>query len=42
MALPAVIGFTTPLRGTAATALNVNCGTAAANLLVNVQGYQAV
>ncbi len=41
MALPAVIGFTTPLRGTAATALNVNCGTAAANLLVNVQGYQA-
>lgn len=41
MASPAVIGFTTPLRGTAATALNVNCGTAAANLLVNVQGYQA-
>jgi hypothetical protein len=41
MALPAVIGFTTPLRGTAATALNVNCGTAAANLLVNMQGYQA-
>lgn len=42
MALPAVIGFATPLRGTAATALNVNCGTAASNLLVNVQGYQAV
>ena len=41
MAVPAVIGFATPLRGTAATALNVNCGTAAANLLVNVQGFQA-
>jgi len=41
MAAPAVIGFTTPLRGTAATALNVNCGTAAASLLVNVQGFQA-
>jgi hypothetical protein len=40
MALPAVIPFRTPLRGTAATALNVNCGTAAANILMNVQGYQ--
>ena len=42
MAAPAVIGFTTPLRGTAATALNVNCGTAAASLQMNVQGYQSV
>ena len=41
MAAPAVIGFATPLRGTAATALNVNCGTAAASLQVNVQGYQS-
>ena len=41
MAVPAVIGFTTPLRGTAATALNVNCGTAAASLQMNVQGFQA-
>jgi hypothetical protein len=41
MAAPAVIGFTTPLRGTVATALNVNCGTAAASLQMNVQGFQA-
>jgi len=41
MALPAVVSFQTPLRGTAATALNVNCGTTAANVLTNVQGYQA-
>jgi len=42
MAVPAVIGFATPLRGTAATALNVNCGSAAASLQVNVQGYQSL
>jgi hypothetical protein len=41
MALPAVITFPTPKRGTAATAMNVNCGTAAANVLINVGGYQA-
>lgn len=41
MALPAVVQFKTPRRGTAATALNLNCGTAAANVLVNVGGYQA-
>lgn len=41
MVAPAVIPFNTPLKGTAATALNVNCGTAGANILINVQGYQA-
>ena len=38
---PSHIVFPTPLRGTAATALNVNCGTAAAQVLVNIQGYQS-
>lgn len=42
MAAPADVYFPTPLRGTAATAMNVNCGTAAANVLVNAQGYQSV
>lgn len=42
MALPAVIKFASPIRGTAATALNVNCGTAASNILINVQGFQAI
>lgn len=41
MATPAVMDFPTPLRGTAATALNVDCGTTGANVLVNLQGYQA-
>jgi hypothetical protein len=41
MALPATISFDMPIRGTAATALNVNCGTAGANVQVNVQGFQA-
>lgn len=41
MAVPAVIQFVTPRRGTAATAMNVNCGTTAANILINVGGYQA-
>lgn len=41
MVAPAVMDFPTPLRGTAATALNVNCGTTGANVLVNLQGYQA-
>lgn len=40
MAVPAVIRLVTPLRGTAATTLNVQCGTAGANLLINLQGYQ--
>ncbi len=42
MAVPAVVSLTTPVRGTAATALNVQCGTTGANLLINVQGYQGV
>jgi hypothetical protein len=41
MALPASVQFAMPIRGTAATALNVNCGTAGANVQVNVQGFQA-
>ena len=41
MAAPAVVTFSSPIRGTAATALNVNCGTTAANVLINVQGFQA-
>jgi len=41
MALPAVVPLLTPLKGTAATALNVNCGTTGASVLMNIQGYQA-
>jgi len=41
MALPACIQFSTPIRGTAATALNVVCGTTGANVLVNAAGFQA-
>jgi len=41
MALPASIQWPTPLRGAAATALNVQLITTAANTLVNLQGYQA-
>ena len=41
MAVPAVISFNTPIRGTAATALNVVCGTTGANVLVNAAGFQA-
>lgn len=33
--------FPTPLRGTAATALNIQLGTTAANVYYNAQGYQA-
>ncbi|SDC31393.1 hypothetical protein SAMN05444678_102277 [Sphingomonas sp. YR710] len=39
--LAGVMDFPTPLESAAATALNVNCGTTGANVLVNVQGYQA-
>jgi hypothetical protein len=42
MTQPLTFGFRIPLKGTAATALNVNCGTTGANVLVNMQGYQAV
>jgi hypothetical protein len=41
MAVPAVVSWETPIRGTAATALNINCGTAGANVLVNASGFQA-
>lgn len=35
------INFATPLKGTAATAVNFACITTAANVYANVQGYQA-
>lgn len=41
MANPVPLTFPTPKRGSAATALNINCGTAGANLIVNLGGYQA-
>jgi hypothetical protein len=41
MSLPAVISYSTPIRGAAITALNVNCGTAGASVMINVQGFQA-
>jgi hypothetical protein len=41
MAMPVNISFDQPLRGTAATALNVNAVTTGANVYINVQGYQA-
>lgn len=41
MALPAVITFPVPLRGSAATALNVAAGTTAASVFVNAQGFSA-
>lgn len=41
MTTPAVIGFRTPLKGTAATALNFACITTGASVYVNAQGYKA-
>ena len=41
MTTPANVTFQTPLKGTAATALNYNFGTAGATILINVQGYQS-
>ena len=41
MVAPAVILLPTPLRGTAATALNVQLITTGSNTFVNLQGYQA-
>lgn len=38
---PVNMVFPTPLRGTAATAVNYTAGTTAANVLLNVQGYQS-
>lgn len=43
-ALPVVdleVVFPTPLRGTAATAMNIQLGTASASVYYNAQGYQA-
>lgn len=42
MTAPIAIQFPTPLRGTAATAMNYNFGTAGATVLLNMQGYQSV
>lgn len=39
MANPVQLTFPTPLRGTAATALNYTAGTTGANVLLNVTGY---
>lgn len=41
MALPATVSFGVPIRGTAATVLNVICGTTGSNTLFNAQGFQA-
>lgn len=41
MTLPVSIPFPTPLRGTAATALNYIAGTTGANILLNVTGFNS-
>ena len=41
MAVPAVVTFNTPLRGTAATAMNFVVNTTATNTFVSAQGYQS-
>lgn len=41
MTTPISFTFNTPLGGTAATAMNANCGTTGANVITNVQGYFA-
>lgn len=38
---PVNLVFPTPLKGTAATAINYTAGTTASNILLNVQGYQS-
>lgn len=40
MAAPAVISFDSPIRTTANTALNVQCGTTGANVMFNAQGFR--
>jgi hypothetical protein len=42
MAQPAVISFTTPLRGSPNTNINIQAGTTGANLLVNAQGFYSI
>jgi len=41
MTLPVQLNFPTPLRGTAATALNYTAGTTGANILLNVIGFNS-
>lgn len=41
MTLPVQLNFPTPLRGTAATALNYTAGTTGANVLLNVIGFSS-
>lgn len=41
MTLPVQLDFPTPLRGTAATALNYTAGTTGANILLNVIGFNS-
>jgi hypothetical protein len=41
MAAPVEITFPTPLRGTAATAMNVACITTGAQVYANAQGFAA-
>jgi hypothetical protein len=41
MGLPYTHRFVPPIRTTAATALNIQCGTTGANVLVNVNGFRA-
>ncbi len=41
MAAPVEVTFPTPLRGTAATAMNVACITTGAQVYVNAQGFAA-
>lgn len=41
MAMPYYHVFEPPIRTTAATALNINCGTTGANVLVNASGFRA-
>jgi hypothetical protein len=41
MAMPYYHTFDPPIRTTAATALNINCGTTGANVLVNASGFRA-
>jgi hypothetical protein len=41
MTLPVQLNFPTPLRGTAATALNYTAGTTGANILINVIGFNS-
>ena len=40
MSMPAIITFPTPIKSSAAIALNINCGTTGANVIVSSQGYK--